>query len=157
MVNYSEILTIAQTVGIVGTLILTLYFSRRQTRTYSTDLETRILTGLDDKMHNLIEMFIANPENIRIIYDVPENLSNELAFSYYTQFICAHIFHMRERKILKDNEWSGWFQWMKNAFTYGRIGKYWKQMEMQSWFDPAFAGFVEKNLLPLSPEIKKER
>jgi len=32
----SEVLTIAQTIGIVGTVILTLYFSKRQIQSLST-------------------------------------------------------------------------------------------------------------------------
>jgi hypothetical protein len=66
---------------------------------------------------------------------------------YYLLFFCAHIYHMRQRGILGDNEWSGWLQWMRNAFQFGTIGQSWKDSEMGSWFDPAFRDFVNSELV----------
>ncbi|HYT43627.1 MAG TPA: hypothetical protein VEP90_14910 [Methylomirabilota bacterium] len=34
-------------------------------------------------------------------------------------FYQKHIFTMRQRKVLDDNEWAGWLQWLKNAFHRG--------------------------------------
>jgi hypothetical protein len=48
----------------------------------------------------------------------------------------AHVFHMRQRKILNDNEWVGWLRWMKSAFEQGTIRQIWEnQIEMEKWFD----------------------
>jgi hypothetical protein len=42
-------LSIAQTIGIIGTLLLTLYFSKREVRGISVDIETKVLSDLDEK------------------------------------------------------------------------------------------------------------
>lgn len=153
MTSIYEILTYAQTLGIIGSLFLTLYFSRKNVKIYSTDLETTVLNDLDEKLHNLIEMNVTNPERIKVMYNVPEHLSSDLAFSYYILYIFSHMFHMRERKILKDNEWNGYVQYMKNTFKYGTISEYWYMGKMYEWVDPRFREFVETTLLPAS---KKE-
>jgi len=31
----------------------------------------------------------------------------------------AYLYAMRQRKVLDDNEWAGWLQWMKYAFHRG--------------------------------------
>ena len=54
-IGYLDILQIAQTIGIVGTLLITLYFSNRQIRGLSIDIETKVLSDLDEKMHRLEE------------------------------------------------------------------------------------------------------
>ena len=43
-------LSIAQTIGIIGTLLLTLYFSKREVRGISVDIETKVLSDLVEKM-----------------------------------------------------------------------------------------------------------
>ncbi len=148
MISISVILTYAQTVGIIGSLVLTVYFSRKNVKTYSTDLETRVLNDLDEKLHNLIEMNVSNPERIKVMYNVPDSVSSDLAFSYYIVYIFSHMFHMRERKILKDNEWNGYVQYMKNTFKYGTISEYWEMGKIYEWVDARFRTFVETELLP---------
>lgn len=152
MTSIDVILTYAQTVGIIGSLVLTVYFSRKNVKTYSTDLETRVLNDLDEKLHNLIEMNVTNPKRIKVMYNVPDNASSDLAFSYYIIYIFSHMYHMRERKILKDNEWNGYVQYMKNTFKYGTISKYWEMGKIYEWVDASFRNFVETELLP---ETKK--
>jgi len=147
MVSIYVILTYAQTIGIIGSLVLTVYFSRKNVKTYSTDLETRVLNDLDEKLHNLIEMNVNNPERINVMYNVPEEASSDLAFSYYIIYIFSHMYHMRQRKILKDNEWNGYLQYMKNTFRYGTISKYWEMGKIYEWVDASFRKFVEENLL----------
>ena len=44
-------------------------------------------------------------------------------------------------------DWAGWLQWTKNAFRSGRLGKYWKEAEMQAWVDPAFRDFANREIL----------
>jgi hypothetical protein len=88
----------------------------------AVDLETRVLNDVDEKVHHLIEIFIGNPQLISTMWNVPEQTSPQLAVSYYALFTASHIYHMRERKILSDNEWAGWLQWIKNRFRYGDIG-----------------------------------
>ena len=52
----------AQTIGIVGTMIMTLYFSRRQIQSLSLDVETKVLNDLGKKIHRMGEMVIERPE-----------------------------------------------------------------------------------------------
>ncbi|MGI0086019.1 MAG: hypothetical protein ACREBQ_13150 [Nitrososphaerales archaeon] len=128
ILGFGDVLTLVQTVAIIGTLGMTLYFSRRQAQSIALDLETRVLNDLDEKLHHLVEIFIGSPEFVKIIYNVPSNISSELPVSYYVLFMCSHVYHMHQRKVLSDNEWTGWLQWMKNAFKYGTMrntGKRW--------------------------------
>lgn len=148
--DLSALLSLVQTIAIIAALLVTLYFSRRQMQALSVDLETRVLNDLDEKFHRIGEIFIERPELVQSIYRTPQGVGPEVPFSYYILFFCAHIFHMRERGILKDNEWAGWLQWMKNAFRLGSLGATWKSTEMAGWVDPAFRQFVERELLPPS-------
>ncbi|MCI4360224.1 MAG: hypothetical protein L3J91_00810 [Thermoplasmata archaeon] len=144
----SDLLSLVQTCAIIVALLITLYFSRRQMIAFSVDLETRVLNDLDEKFHRIGEILIERPELIQTIYSLPSTPVKDVPFSYYVLFFCAHIHHMRERGILQDNEWAGWFQWMKNAFQYGSLGRSWKDSGMGQWFDPSFRAFVEQQLLP---------
>jgi len=45
VIGFSDMLSIAQTIGIVGSMVLTLYFSKRQLQSLSIDTQTR---GLND-------------------------------------------------------------------------------------------------------------
>ena len=60
---------------------------------------------------------------------------------------------MRQRKVVSDNEWTGWLRWMKSAFERGTIAEIWKNIEVEKWFDPAFQEFINKELL--TPVVKK--
>ena len=55
---------------------------------------------------------------------------------------------MRQRKVLNDNEWTGWLRWMKSGFEQGSIKEIWESnIEMEKWFDPAFQEFVDRELI----------
>ena len=47
-----EVLRGEQTIGIVGTMVLTLYFSKRQIQSLSIHQQSRVLNDLDEKIHN---------------------------------------------------------------------------------------------------------
>ena len=51
--GFSDMLSLAQTIGIVGTMVLTLYFSKKQIQSLSIDQQTRVLNDLDEKFHNI--------------------------------------------------------------------------------------------------------
>jgi hypothetical protein len=55
---------------------------------------------------------------------------------------------MRQRRVLSDNEWTGWMRWMKSAFEQGTISEIWKNIGVEKWFDPAFEEFINKELIP---------
>src|ERR1051325_8500243 len=54
---------------------------------------------------------------------------------------------MRQRKVLDDNEWAGWLQWMRNSFRKGTIKETWKRVEQDRWFNPAFQDFVNTEIV----------
>ncbi len=58
---------------------------------------------------------------------------------------------MRQRKVLNDNEWTGWVRWYKSAFKEGRLTEIWQTtIEMEEWFDPAFHDFINTEIVPVS-------
>ncbi|MDQ3847539.1 MAG: hypothetical protein M3261_01120 [Thermoproteota archaeon] len=54
---------------------------------------------------------------------------------------------MRQRKVLKHNEWVGWIRLIRAAFRKGTIGEYWKTIEPENWFDPEFRDFVNNEIV----------
>ena len=74
--------------------------------------------------------------------------AKEMAFSFYVLWMCSHAFAMRQRKVLDDNEWAGWLQWMRNCFRRGTIVETWKQVEPGGRFNPAFQNFINREIVP---------
>jgi len=80
-IGFPDMLSMAQTIGIVGTMILTLYFSKRQIQSLSIDQQTRVLNDLNEKFHKMAELIMEDPSIGKVIDNqVP---SRELAFSFY--------------------------------------------------------------------------
>jgi hypothetical protein len=63
-------------------------------------------------MHRLTQMAIERPELITIISNIESDLTSETAYTYHILNNLAHVFHMRQRKVLSDNEWTGWLRVM---------------------------------------------
>jgi hypothetical protein len=148
-IGFSDMLSLAQTIGIVGTMILTLYFSKRQLHSLSIDQQTRVLNDLDEKMHKMAELVIERP-TIQKVIDKQDTPSEELAFSFHVLWVCAHAYAMRQRNVLNDNDWIGWIQWMRNCFQKGTITEIWKQVESEKWFNPDFQKFINREILDKS-------
>lgn len=147
-IGLTEYFGMAEAIGIIGTMFVVLYFSRKQTQKLSEDIETKVLNDLAQRMHALHDIVIEHPELIRLISKTNVN-SPEVAYAYDILFTFAHVFHMRQRKALNDNEWIGWLRWMKSSFLQGEIMQIWEDtIEMEKWFDPAFQEFVDKQLIP---------
>ena len=133
-------------------MFVVLYFSRKQTQSLSIDIETKVLNDLAQRMHALVKIAIERPQLIKVISKIESNMSPESAYTYDNMFTFAHVFHMRQRKVLSDNEWTGWMRWMKSAFEEGELMQIWENtIEMEKWFDPAFQEFVDKELIPRNP------
>jgi hypothetical protein len=113
----------------------------------SVDIETKILNDMDERIHGLTQMAVERPELIRVVNNVERDLSSDVAYSYHILYTFAHIYHMRQRGVVGDNEWTGWLRWMKSAFRHGTISEIWKNnVEVEKWFDPAFQEFINKEL-----------
>jgi len=61
IVGFSDMLSIAQTIGIVGTMVLTLFFSKKQLQSLSIRDQTRVLNDLDEKVRKMVEIIIEKP------------------------------------------------------------------------------------------------
>jgi hypothetical protein len=153
VIGFSDMLSIAQTIGIVGTMVLTLIFSKRHIQSLSSHQQTRVLNDLDEKVRKMAEIIIEKPSMQKVIYKL-EKPSEELAFGYYILFICSHAYSMRQRKVLNEDEWTGWLQWMRNCFKHGTIGEQWKQIQSERWFNPAFEEFINREIIPTVKENK---
>ena len=147
-IGIAEYFGIGEAVGIIATLFVIMYFSSKQMQALSVDIETKVLNDLAERMHALHQIVIKSPELIKVVSKVDAN-SPEVAYAYDILFTFAHVFHMRKRKVLSDNEWIGWLRWMKSAFEQGTIKDLWKtNIDMEKRFDPDFQNFVEKELIP---------
>jgi hypothetical protein len=95
VIRFSEMLSLAQTVGIVGAMILTLYFSRKILQALSIDTQTRDLNSLGEKYLKIAERVIKVPSILRVI-DNEVSLSREDVHSFYILWVCSHAFAMRK-------------------------------------------------------------
>ena len=66
-----------EAVGIVATLLVSFYYSRKQMQKLSTDIETKVLSDLDDKSNELTRLAIEKPQLIRIVSNVESDLTEE--------------------------------------------------------------------------------
>jgi hypothetical protein len=132
--------------GIIGTMFIVLYFSRKQAQGFTVDIETKVLNDLDEKVRKMAEIIIEKPSLQKVMYKL-DKPSEELAFAYYILFISSHVYSMHQRNVLKGDEWTRWLYWMRNCFRYGTLGEYWKQTQSQNWFDSSFQEFVNKELI----------
>jgi hypothetical protein len=146
-VGIAEYFGIGEALGIIGTMFVVLYFSRKHMQRLTVDVQTKVLNDLDEKVRKMAEIIIEKPLMQKVIYKL-EKPSEEIAFAYYILFICSHAYAMRQRKVLNDDEWTGWLLWMRNCFKYGTIGEQWKQIQSERWFNPAFEEFINKELIP---------
>ena len=96
----------AEALGIIATLFVILYFSKKQMQALYVDIETKILNDIDERIHGLTQMGVERPELIRVVNNVERDLTSEVAYSYHILYTFAHIYHMRQRRVVSDNEWT---------------------------------------------------
>jgi hypothetical protein len=83
-------------------------------------------------------MGVERPELIKVVSNTPADYSSpDVPFVYHILYALAHVFHMRQRGVVSDNEWNVWLR-MKSAFEQG--------IQVEKWFDPAFQEFINKEL-----------
>jgi len=149
-VGLEQYFGMGEAIGIIATMFVVLYFSRKQMQALSVDIETKVLSDLDLRLREITHLMIDRPELIKVVSKVESDWSSDVAYSYHILFTFAHVLHMRERNVLSDNEWTGWLRWMKSAFDQGMIKDIWKnKIEMEKWFDPDFQQFVDRELISL--------
>jgi hypothetical protein len=131
--GFGDVLSLAQTIGIIGTMVLTLYFSKRQIQSMSIDQQTRVLNDLDETGSQDGRAYYRKTIDTKSNIQTQKEEKEEIAFVYYVLWICSHAYAMRERNVLNDNEWTGWLLWMRNCFKYGTIREHWKQIQSESY------------------------
>ena len=137
-----------EAIGIVATLFVSFYFSRKQMQKLSIDIETKVLSDLNDKISGLTHLAVENPDLIRILSNVESDLTKEIAFTYHLLHTFAHAYHLYQRKVVSENEWTGWLRMMKSCFELGKIREYWESdLELEKWFDPKFQEFIENEIV----------
>ena len=116
-------------------------------KTLSTDIETKILNDMDKRMREITQIGVGKPELIKVLSNIPANYSSpEVAFAYYILYTFAYVFHMWQRGVLNNSEWTGWLRFMKSAFEQGTIAEIWKTIDAGKWLDPAFEEFINEEL-----------
>jgi hypothetical protein len=145
-----EIFSMGEAAALIATLFVMLYFSKKQAQSLSVDIETKVLNDLAERMHAQVEILVERPQLIKVLNKVDAE-SSEMAYAYDILFTFAHAFHMRQRKVLNDNEWTGWIRWYRSAFKQGSLMEIWqKTIEMEKWFDPAFHDFINKEIVSVT-------
>ena len=79
-IGLAEIFGMGEAIGIIGTLFVILYFSRKQTQSLSVDIETKVLNDLAERMHVLHQIVIERPQLIKVISKADAN-SPEVAYA----------------------------------------------------------------------------
>ena len=143
----AEYFGMAEALGIVATLFVILYFSRKQMQSLSADIQANVLNDLGDKYLKMVERVMEDPSMQRV-FDSETKFSREEAYSFYVLWICSHAYAMRKRNVLDDNEWTGWLQWMKHIFRRGTIKETRKHIESDKWFNPDFEKFLDEEIAP---------
>ncbi len=92
-------------------------------------------------------MALARPEVGELLDRESANMSTKKSAAMYILYVYSYGFHMRQRGVLRDNEWAGWMGLIRSAFRKGTIGEYWKTIEPENWFDPEFLDFINNEIV----------
>jgi hypothetical protein len=142
-----EYFIMGEAVGIVATLFVGFYYSRKQMQKLSVDIETKVLNDLDDKLHGVAEMAMSEPELAEILDRDAAKWGPKVAFAMNILRIYSFAFQMYQRKALRDNEWNGWLRQIRASFKEGSLGDYWKIVEPHKWFDVEFQNFIDNEII----------
>jgi hypothetical protein len=78
-IGLAEYFGMGEALGIIGTLFVVLYFSRKQTESLSIDIETKVLNDLAERLDSLVHLAIERPQLIKVISKIESNWSPEAA------------------------------------------------------------------------------
>lgn len=77
-VGIAEYFGIGEALGIIGTMFVVLYFSRKHMQRLTVDVQTKVLNDLDEKVRKMAEIIIEKPSMQKVIYKL-EKPSEEIA------------------------------------------------------------------------------
>ena len=78
-VGVAEYFGIGEALGIIGTMFVVLYFSRKQMQSLSTDIQANVLNDLGDKYLKMVERVMEDPSMQRV-FDSETKFSREEAY-----------------------------------------------------------------------------
>ena len=93
-VAWLKFFEIGEAVGIVATLFVVFYFSRKQMQKISVDIETKVPSDLDEKINDLTRMTIEKPQLMKIVSNVDSYQTEEIAFfckPLHMYIICTNV------------------------------------------------------------------
>ena len=140
-----DVLSITQTVGIIGTLALNFFFSKGHIQHLAIDTEVKILRDLDEKMHRINILAAERPELAKV--QINEEVSLDRIYAFDVLLVYQQAFKMHQRRVLKDNDWYGWLNWIRYTFREGTIKEHWKKIESGGWFGPRFRNFINNDVI----------
>ena len=76
-----EYFSMAEALGIIATMLIVLYFSKKQTQALSVDIETKVLNDLNKKCKDLFR-WLLRPELIKVLSNVQSDWSAEIGYTY---------------------------------------------------------------------------
>ena len=65
--SLSDLISLGQAIGIIATLFVIFYFSRKGVKSVLVDIETKVLNDLDEKIHGMAEMLVHRPELVKVL------------------------------------------------------------------------------------------
>jgi hypothetical protein len=93
-VGIAKYFGIGEALGIIGTMFVVLYFSRKHMQRLTVDIETKVLNDLDERMQTLTKMTVDRPELVKILNKDESDWIPEMAYVYHILYIFAHVYHM---------------------------------------------------------------
>ena len=118
-----------EAIGIVATLVVSFYYSRKQMQKLSVDIESKVLSDMDEKVNDLTRLTIEKPQLMKVVSNVDSYQTEEITFRYHLLQTFEHVYHMYQRKLVNDNEWIGWLRRMRTCFEHGKIRESWESDE----------------------------
>ena len=142
---FRDVLNMAQTIGIIGTLALTFFFYKRHIQHLAMHNETQTLRDLEDKIHRLNIMSFEHPELTKVQSNRQIRLDTIYAFDVL--LVYQQAFKMHQKRVLNENDWYGWFHSIRKSFREGTIKELWKEIEVTEWFGPRFRNFINNDVI----------
>jgi hypothetical protein len=97
-IGIAEYFGMAEALGIIATLFVILYFSRKQMHALSVDIETKILNDLDERIHGITQMGVERPELIKVVSNTPADYSSpDVPFAYHILYILTCVSYAAKR------------------------------------------------------------
>jgi hypothetical protein len=115
-IGIAEYFSMAGALGIISSMFVVRYFSRKQMKILSADIETKILNDIDERMREITQIGVERPELIKVISNISANYSSPevlLLIIFYTHM---HVYSICGKRSIKRYRMDRWLRYMKSAF-----------------------------------------